>query len=114
MARDSHYVPMATLRKWSADGTHLFAYRILVSSPKVPMWRRRPIRGVACRRDLYTVFSGGQELDDFERGLSADFEQPGLEAIDKLVRGARLTPVDWRRMARFIAVQDVRTPPEFP
>ena len=101
------------LRRWSDDGTNLYAYRILVSSPKVPEWRRKSIRGLAYRRDLYTVFGGGEELDDFERWLSSDYEQPGLEAIDKLVRRARLTPGDWRSMARFVAVQDIRTPLSF-
>ncbi len=45
ITRDSHYVPMAALRRWSNDGTYLFAYRILVSTPKVPEWRRRPFAG---------------------------------------------------------------------
>lgn len=113
IARDNHYVPMAMLRRWSADGTHLFAYRILVPSPSVPEWQRRRIRGVAYRRDLYTVFSGGQERDDFERWLSSEYEQPGLEAIDKLIRGTRLTPGNWRSMVRLVAAQDIRTPLSF-
>ena len=113
IARDSHYVPMALLRRWSTDGTNVFAYRVLVSSPKVPDWRRRSIRGIAYRRDLYTVFSGGQELDNFERWLSSQYEQPGLEAIDKLIRGTRLSPTDWESMVRLVAVQDVRTPLSF-
>ena len=113
IARDSHYVPQAMLRRWSDDGTHLYAYRILVSSPKVQEWRRKSIRGLARQSDLYTVFGGGEELDDFERWLSSNYEQPGLEAIDKLVRRAQLTPSDWRSMARLVAAQDVRTPLSF-
>src|SRR6266540_2902777 len=113
IARDSHYVPMAALRRWSHDGRHVFAYRILVAATTVPEWRRRPIRGVAYRRDLYTVFAGGQELDDFEKWLASEYEQPGLEAIDKLVTGSRLAPADWRHIARFVAAQDVRTPLSF-
>lgn len=113
ITRDSHYVPMAALRRWSIDGTHLFAYRILVSTPTVPEWRRRPIRGLAYHRDLYTVFAGWQELDDFERWLSSEYEQPGLEAIDRLLCGSRLTPEDWRRMAQLVAAQDIRTPLSF-
>jgi hypothetical protein len=62
---------------------------------------------------LYTAFAGGQELDDFERWLASEYERPGLEAIDKLIRRARLTPEDWRRMARLVAAQDVRTPLSF-
>ena len=113
IARYSHYVPQAMLRRWSDDGTHLYAYRILVSSPKVQEWRRKSIRGLARQSDLYTVFGGGEELDDFERWLSSNYEQPGLEAIDKLVRRAQLTPSDWRSMARLVAAQDVRTPLSF-
>jgi hypothetical protein len=62
---------------------------------------------------LYTVFAGGQELDDFEKWLASEYEQPGLEAIDKLVAGSRLTPIDWENMVRFVAAQDVRTPLSF-
>ena len=73
----------------------------------------RPIRGLAYHRDLYTVFAGGQELDDFERWLSSEYEQPGLEAIDRVLCGSRLTPEDWRSMARLVAAQDIRTPLSF-
>ena len=113
IARNSHYVPMAALRRWSDDGTHVFAYRILVSNPKVPEWTQKAIRGLAYRRDLYTAFAGGRELDDFEKWLAREFEQPGLEAIDKLLRGSRLSPADWRGMVRIVAAQDVRTPLNF-
>jgi hypothetical protein len=68
---------------------------------------------VAYHHDLYTVFAGGQELDDFETWISREFEQPGLEAIEKLVGRRRLTPTDWRSIARFVAAQDVRTPLNF-
>ena len=113
ISRDSHFVPRATLQRWSDDGVHVFAYRILVSSPKVPEWRRRPIRGLACHRDLYTVFNGGQERDDFEKWLANEYERPGLEAIEKLLSRSRVTPPDWHRIARFVAAQDVRTPLSF-
>ena len=113
IARDSHYVPIAALRKWSQDGSHVFAYRILVSHPRVPVWKRRSIRGLAYHRDLYTVFAGGRELDDFEKWIGAEFEHQGLEAIERLTCSARLTPTDWRHIARFVAVQDVRTPLSF-
>jgi len=113
LARDSHYVPAAMLRRWSDDDTHVFACRLLVSSSRVPLWSRRAIRGIAYRRDLYTVFKGGQELDELERWLGTEFEHPGLEAVDRLLDGARLTPQDWKRMARLVAAQDVRTPLSF-
>lgn len=113
ITRDSHYVPRAMLRRWSSDGTHVFAYRTLVSTPRVPEWQPKAIRGLCFHRDLYTVFADGREVDDFEHWLARDFEQPGLESVDNLIRGARLKPNDWRRMARFLAAQDIRTPLSF-
>ena len=108
--RDSHYVPEATLKRWSLNGTHVFAYRLLVPVEKVPEWQSRGIRRLARQRDLYTTFSGGQELDDFEEWLNVEFENRGLEAINRLISGSQLTQDDWRSMIMFVAAQDLRTP----
>ena len=113
LTHDSHYVPQATLRCWSDDGNRVYAYRILVSRAEVPEWELRSIRGLAYQPDLYTSFSGGQEVDEFERWIAREYEEPGLEAIDKLLARARLSPADWQRIARFVAAQDVRTPLTF-
>jgi len=113
IARDSHYVPQATLRRWSEDGQHVQAYRILVSHSEVPEWTLRSIRGLAYQRDLYTTFAGGQELDEFERWIAKEYEEPGFDAVNKLVARHRLTPSDWISLARFVAAQDVRTPLNF-
>jgi len=91
----------------------LFAYRLLVSNPRVPEWQPKYIRGLARQRDLYTVSSGNKELDDFERWISTEFEQPANVAVYKLEDGKRLKREDWHSIARFLAVQDVRTPRSF-
>jgi hypothetical protein len=109
----NHYVPQAVLKRWSIDGTQLFTYRILVPNENFPVWRLRALSGVAFHRDLYTVCAGGKELDDFEKWVNVEFEQPGLEAIDKLLSGSQLTLADWHRMILFVAAQDVRTPLNF-
>lgn len=106
----NHYVPEATLCRWSEDGTHVHAYRILVSDSKVPEWRSRPISGIAFQPDLYTFFSGDEELDEFERWIEKEFETPGLEAIDRLISQRRLSPIDWKAIASLVAAQDVRIP----
>jgi hypothetical protein len=111
--RDSHYVPQATLKRWSDDGNRVYAYRILVSRPEVPVWELRSIRRLACQQDLYTCFSGGQEVDEFERWIAREYEEPGLSAINNLLARARLSPTDWQRIVRFVATQDVRTPLTF-
>lgn len=106
----NHYVPQAVLKRWSIDGTQLFTYRILVPNENFPVWKLRAVSGVAFHRDLYTVCVGGKELDDFEKWVNVEYEQPGLEAIDKLLSGSQLTSADWHRMILFVAAQDVRTP----
>jgi len=110
ITHDSHYVPQAILRRWSEDGIGVYAYRILVSNASVPEWKRRPIRGLAYQRDLYTSFAGNREADAFERWIAEEFEQPGLAAIEAVVAGRHLKPDNWRCLARFVAAQDVRTP----
>ena len=113
ITRDSHYIAQASLRRWSIDGTRVYAYRTLVSRPEVPEWRLRPIRGLAYQPDLYTSFAGGREVDDFEHWIAKEYEDPGLEAVDKLLANCRMTTSDWQCIARFVAVQDVRTPLNF-
>ena len=112
IARDNHFVPQATLRRWSTDGKTLFAYRLLVSHPSVPEWQAKPIRGLASQRDLYTLLSDDVEQDDFER-LAVEFERPASVAIDKVAQGARLKRDDWHSLARSVALQDLRTPSNF-
>lgn len=111
--RDSHYVPKAVLKRWSLNKTHVFAYQLLVPDDRVPEWEEWGIRRLASQRDLYTIFAGGQERDDFEKWLNLGFEHRGLEAIDRLVRGSQLTQEDWRSMIVFLAAQDLRTPQSY-
>ena len=110
---DNHYVAQATLRRWSADGNRVYAYRVLVSRPEVPEWALRSIRGLAFQPDLYTSLVGGKEADEFEHWIQREFEDPGLKAIDRLLGDAHMTPTEWRSIARFVASQDVRTPLNF-
>ena len=76
ITHDNHFVPQLYLKQWSDDGIHIWAYRILVSHENVPEWDYRPISGVAYQRDLYTSYDNGQEVDDFEKWLETEFENP--------------------------------------
>ncbi len=113
MKRDNHYVPRSYLKRWAADDGKLWSYRVLVSHPDVPLWRRASTRGIGYHEHLYTRIAATGESDDLERWLDAEFEAPAEEAIEKVVSNRRLTPTDWRRLARFFAAQDVRTPARF-
>jgi hypothetical protein len=55
ISRESHYVPQATLRRWSEDGVNVHAYRLLVSHQNVPEWQPHALRGLTKQRDLYTI-----------------------------------------------------------
>ena len=52
----------------------------------------------------------GRESDDIEKWLNREFETPAEEALRKVTSDRRLTPDDWKRLIRFLAAQDVRTP----
>jgi hypothetical protein len=110
ITRENHYVSQATLRRWSSDGIRVYSYRLLASRAEVPEWKLRSIGGIAFQENLYTTFSGGLEADEFEKWITTKFEEPGLEAVDKLIARARLTRSDWKSIAHFVAAQDVRTP----
>lgn len=106
----NHYVPRLYLKRWASTGALVWAYRILVRHSKIPLWKERPISAVAYREHLYTRIAAGRLTDDVERWLDREFETPAEDSIQKAISGARLTSEDWRRLVRFLAAQDVRTP----
>ena len=113
IARNNHYVPEATLRRWSQDGDRVWGYRLLVSHGGVRAWRPELIAGLTRQTDLYTEHRNGQDVDAFETFITREFEEPGQRAIEKLICGSRMSPADWRRIARFVVAQDLRTPQDF-
>lgn len=110
ITRESHYVPQATLKRWSLDGIHVSAYRLLVSHPNVPEWQKLTIRGLARQRDLYTTFEGEAEGDDFEKFITREIEEPGQEAIEKLLGNFKMKSAHWLAIAKFVVAQQMRTP----
>jgi hypothetical protein len=110
MHRDNHYVPRSYLKRWTHDGSRLWLYRVLVPHARVPLWRETSTRGITYHEHLYTRVAASGESDEIERWLDAEFDAPAEEAIAKAVANKRLSPHDWRLLARFFAAQDVRTP----
>lgn len=107
---DNHYVPCEYLKRWALSDKRIYTYRLLVSHPKVPLWKPSSPRGVAYLSHLYTRIVAGCEIDDIEKWLNREFETPAEEALHKATSDARLTPEDWKHLIRFLAAQDVRTP----
>ena len=110
ITRDSHYVPQATLRRWSNDGVYVYAYRILVSHDSVPEWVKQPIKSMTRQADLYTTLEGDEESDKFEKRFTHLYEEPGQAAIEKVLAGQRMMPREWNHIAMFVALQQMRTP----
>ena len=112
-ARDNHFVPQFYLRRWAtSDPTQVLAYRTVVSRTEVPEWTARSIKGIAFHRDLYAALSS-RELDEFERWIATEFEEPAQETLERAVKGDPLTAHDHERLGSFFAAQNVRTPASF-
>src|ERR1700690_249737 len=107
---DNHYVPCLYLKRFAALDERVCTYRTLVSHPKVPLWKKESIKGIAYHRHLYTRIAASCETDEIERWLEKEFETPAGKAIQKATTNNRLTCADWATLVRFLAAQDVRTP----
>ena len=77
ITRESHYVPQATLKRWSLDGIHLSGYRLLVSHPDVPVWQSHTIGGLARQRDLYTFDGHAEPSRSWSPGASSQRDLRG-------------------------------------
>lgn len=110
---DNHYVPCGYLKRFAASHKRVWTYRTLVSHSQVPLWEKSFIRGVAYHLHLYTRIATGRETDEIEKWLDREFEAPAEEALRKATSDERLTQTDWKRLVRFLAAQDVRTPARF-
>lgn len=113
ITHDNHFVPQLYLKQWSEDGKRIWAYRLLASNRRVPLWELRSIRGIGFQRDLYTEYVNGQEVDEFEKWMESEYEMPAQDALNKVIHDKPLTTVDWERLALFLAAQDVRTPTSY-
>ena len=97
------------LKQWAHNGK-ILTYRLLVQNENVPLWKEQSLKGIAFHQHLYTYLAGREETDEFERWLDSEFENPAEEAIRRVVSEDRLLPEHWRRLVRFAAALDVRTP----
>lgn len=109
LRRKNHYVPKLYLKQWACNG-RIPTYRLLVPNDSCPLWKDHSIKGIALHHHLYTYVAALGETDEFERWLDREFESPAEEAIDRAIKGLRLSQEHWRLLIRFLAAQDVRTP----
>jgi len=101
------------LEPWEDSDRQVWTYRLLVAHEKVPPWKLRSKKALAWHSHLYTQIVTGHETDDIERWFDREFESPAKEPLTKALSDAQLTTDDWKRLVRFLASQDVRTPASF-
>lgn len=106
----NHYVPVSYLKRWSGGLPKVWTYRLLVPDERVHLWKLHSLESIGPRNHLYTRMWEGRESDELELWFDTNFECPAKLIIDKVVNGARLAPDDWKTLARFVALLDVRTP----
>jgi len=83
LTRDNHFVPQLYLKNFATDSGEVLEYRILVSDPKVPIWKPVNVAGTGYERNLYTRIVRGEEADDIEQWLNREFESPAKEHFKK-------------------------------
>jgi hypothetical protein len=64
-----------------------------VSHRGVRSWRLELIARLTRQTDLYTEHRGGQDVDALETFITRPFEEPGQQAIEKLIAGTRMPEV---------------------
>ena len=98
------------LKRWEDLNKKVWKYSIFVPNAKVKLWNDYSVKGIAFHEHLYTKLIAGKESDEMEKWFNTEFESPSEDPICKVINEDRLTPEDWNKLIRFLALQDVRTP----
>ena len=113
LSKKNHFVPQFYLKNWQSSLEKIWVYRRLVEHENVPFWSEKNIRGIAYQKHLYTQIKSDEESDNFEKWLNDEYEIPAREAIQKVVKGGRLNPNDWKNIVSFFALQSIRSTKSF-
>jgi hypothetical protein len=108
--RDNHYVPDSYLKRWANVQGKVLTYRVLVPHQNTYEWKPHSPKGIGYHEHLYTRMAVGGETDDIETWFETEFETPAARPLQQAVTDQQLSAEDWRRLIRFLAAQDVRTP----
>jgi hypothetical protein len=108
--RNHHSVPELYLKRWGNQNHKIHSYNLIVPSDNFPIWTERSIRSTCYLKDLYLLNSDVGLSDEIEDWFNTQIETPAAPAIEKALRKERLTTEDWKKLIRFVACQDIRTP----
>lgn len=110
ITKNNHYVPCMYLKRFQSRPGWIHRYDLIVPDAGCPVWVEKPIDRVASATHLYTSLENGSEADTHEKWLNSEYETPAEDAIERALCGDSMSKDHWRRIVRFLAAQDVRTP----
>lgn len=111
--KNHHYLPQAYQRAWSLDGSNVLRYRLLVPSPRVPMWQPISVKTCGMEEYLYAQYRNGRLTTDMEDWLNEEIETPAAAPLARLRDGRELAQDEWHRVTRYLYLLDRRTPAAF-
>lgn len=101
-----HYRPTEHLRRFSAPDEMVWVY----DRTGIPAFRQNP-KNIGYERFLYAPLSGPDPEDDtVENWLEERIDTPSVRPLRLLLDGNDLSNGDKLRFARFLGMQDMRTP----
>ncbi|EKO3618610.1 MULTISPECIES: DUF4238 domain-containing protein [Vibrio] len=111
--KDNHFLPQMYLKNWCNEQGKVFQYRKVVQHENVPIWKDYYPSAIGYSRYLYVNTQNGNPDDILENWFDSNYESPAKNSIDRAIRNEKLTRNDYKLLANFVALQDLRTPKRY-
>ncbi|WP_181318372.1 DUF4238 domain-containing protein [Photobacterium kishitanii] len=111
--KNNHFLPQMYLKNWCNEQGKVFQYRKVVQHENVPVWKDYYPAAIGYSQYLYVNTKNGCPDDILENWFDTNYEFPAKNSIEKVIRNEKLTKHDYKLIANFVALQDVRTPKRY-
>lgn len=111
--KDNHFLPEMYLKNWCNEQGKVFHYRKVVQHENVPLWKDYYPSAIGYHKYLYVNTQNGSPDDILENWFDSKYEFPASKSIEKVLRNEKLTRNDYKKLANFVALQDLRTPKRY-
>ncbi|EGQ8808859.1 hypothetical protein DLH87_25135 [Vibrio parahaemolyticus] len=111
--KDNHFLPQMYLKNWCNEQDKVFQYRKIVQHENVPIWKDYHPSAIGYSQYLYVNTQNGNPDDVLENWFDSNYEFPAKNSIDRVIRNEKLSRDDYKLLANFVALQDLRTPKRY-
>ncbi len=111
--KDNHFLPQMYLKNWCNEQDKVFQYRKVVQHENVPIWKDYHPSAIGYSQYLYVNTQNGNPDDVLENWFDSNYEFPAKNSIDRVIRNEKLSRDDYKLLANFVALQDLRTPKRY-